>query len=1579
MAGTLDVGDLLWQVLGSLRPGTGSNQKDLQDALDQVRAAVAAGQPSDSILTALHRKLTTVFSATPRASSLISAGLTAPLLLRDLPGVSDLAARLASPPTPPIAPPAGAARPAAVVALRQIPVSAPVPPLVAEWARGVSPVGSHGPFVNEGGERFWIDVYQTVRLVRLVFSPSPLLPPRVIALVPALDGIVRVGDALRLGAGSVWLPAALLVPTRPLNEFVGVRIKGGSLTLTGPAHRDNDTVTVSGDWHARLQLTLDPPAPSPAAPGVGADATNATVHLPATATMTFGAAGLQSIALSSSDCTAYGNSAAFTRTNDAPFYDDGTRSVVVPCHASIDRFTFATQVSTLFACGRVAPVKRAGLGLVTTVTTADKLGPAGGAGTLWLELGTGLTARWTGRASAARISKSVLQLAPGTISLAATTAALPVTQSFMLWEESPRRSSVAFEAPAGTIVYYFAQSGSEGVVAFGATVAHLDRPVAADGRRLSVSMPASAMALIETAADTQVYLLAVDPAASQKPAIAFALENLFIKTFSPALLWLHGPVADDGLASGTLNLRFQAQTLLPTLPDPYAANFESRGVRDGLVGWLTAAITWTDPADARLAFSIDTGATPGPAATHGELPLFGRELGSLFMLDVSSNADQFGVAVPLRSVSQLSIDRVAMVAPASWVGVFTLPPISWEPMLTRQPGPPDPVVAPPPNDGGPALLSADSVTLVPVAPTPLLREYVGAVNKDRHFLARLPLPFGIIGNIDTRTSAGDVPPVFIKTHGVFDMNRPRFDGSLRGGQQVRIVAPDSTIAGMSRHFPAPSHTDLEDTTDYARGILSDDIYRRWAGDFGTTAGKGLPLERYELSGYGASLFSNWRDTTAFGPAIVQARFDVLVGRTKYEVIQMQSTKYPWCATVVRTITIQRTNGGWVLREDSGWQPTTDGLFRFPASAVPDPLELKTPIVPAFSDAAGDIHRGAVRGVVNIRNIRLTGPVFPVGAVSFQPVQFDADVLIDPAVIVKGGLATPAGTRVPARNIDGYIHIDGPMKPHDRKPPAADPVSFVEPATKAEIAALLALKGPAVAPLSCTVSVGGTAVNPAVVLRAAHASVSCHENTANAHLPAALHGTPVLSRDGAWSLGRMKATDTAPNALDPQFAVPLVRPAIGSNGSDRWHLADPADIRRLGDLDKPNVIYGLLQSTGTQKTFFARPQALDAVAQIKVPQPPSFADVAALFNAAGIFPNLGDAFDFDTLKALAVTAGDINFDQQVTVKKVGGKPRETLLMNLGIVQILLRYADEKNNETVVRLKVGQAGGPRWAMTLQRVNLAVVYKNDDLIKLFADAKADAGTQPTFTNINVQYVGFLSVLQDIFSNIQQVARFLPGGAGAGLQVGFSQGRLTIRNEFALPNLPLGTGEITDVAVNIGLALQLSPLGVEFVAGIGRSDKPFRWVVSPLAGTGVVQVGVNNKGLDVLVQAGLGLGLAIDLGIAEGSAAITLGLELNTGVDPFLLKAILSGRASVDVMRGLTSVTITLAAGLGIIPPKNLLDLPVPPDFPKKLGPYTIGFVASVAVGIHISICWVVDIDWDDSWQFRQDITTPEVDLPF
>jgi hypothetical protein len=91
----------------------------------------------------------------------------------------------------------------------------------------------------------------------------------------------------------------------------------------------------------------------------------------------------------------------------------------------------------------------------------------------------------------------------------------------------------------------------------------------------------------------------------------------------------------------------------------------------------------------------------------------------------------------------------------------------------------------------------------------------------------------------------------------------------------------------------------------------------------------------------------------------------------------------------------------------------------------------------------------------------------------------------------------------------------------------------------------------------------------------------------------------------------------------------------------------------------------------------------------------------------------------------------------------------------------------------------------------------------------------------------------------------------------------------------------------------------------------------------------------------------------------------------------ALLTGQASVDVLDGLASATITLTAGLGLTPE------PFPPRLtpidPSQVGGYKpfddIIFQATCAVGIHISVCWLVHVDFDGQWQFSKTIDVPSV----
>ena len=114
----------------------------------------------------------------------------------------------------------------------------------------------------------------------------------------------------------------------------------------------------------------------------------------------------------------------------------------------------------------------------------------------------------------------------------------------------------------------------------------------------------------------------------------------------------------------------------------------------------------------------------------------------------------------------------------------------------------------------------------------------------------------------------------------------------------------------------------------------------------------------------------------------------------------------------------------------------------------------------------------------------------------------------------------------------------------------------------------------------------------------------------------------------------------------------MRPTAPTPGSDRWHLADQADILKLDDAANPSTRYGLVQALGAQKVYFERPRVNNNPDPITLPKPPKLADMGALLGAAAIFPGLNDAFDFQNLKALSASGGD--WDSQRRFRSVAAR-------------------------------------------------------------------------------------------------------------------------------------------------------------------------------------------------------------------------------------------------------------------------------------------------------------------------------------
>lgn len=1475
------------ELTGTLQPATGATHADLERGRSLLASALRSGQSSATIQGA------------------VKVGVN-PLIKEQGENVLHLSGPAPATPTRAF--------------LRSVPSSISVHPSAPAAARGIAVNDSAGPFLTATGSPIWIDSFKVAQL-----TPVTRVTTILVGLFP-VDPVGSTLENLVLKAGSVWLPASLMAATSPKGSFTGFRIKGGTLSFSEPAMPLGGGYDVTPSCVGTLTVDLDPPTATPVGSGPGLDAGAATVNLPTSVTIRFDIATAKVTALSKSQVNAYGQVVDFEWAGSAPTFEAMTNEIATPLNFAPNQFQVAAAKSTLLNMSGAGSIQAASWVLPVVITSQADLGEAAGAGALLLTVGMGLTQRWIGLAQSASLNQTLLHFAPDQIVAMGNGSGAQASGTFGLWQGN----TVDFSATRLFSSFYLSQPNLEWFEVNGIAVGHIDRPVQADGTRFALKVVDGALLLVQT--PTQCLVL-IGTALNTEPngANSIALENALFVVNRPSTMFIFGELDPADLTSvtaGVLTLQFGIRGLLPTLPDPYASNYaaDNVAVSDGAArGTLTPQITWLTPTHPTLTFGLivsNIAGTPVHSAVETE---------RLALLDLSTNADWFGVEfIPAQNAS-ISVDGMALSVPGSGLAVFTVPQVSWEPMQSPPTG-----VIESDNDGGPSSFTVETVNLVRIEPAAALRFLESEVDGGAAFRGHFTLPFGLVADVQATK--------FPQTGGTFRLTQPAFS-NMSGGLQLTLGAPHPELEDAS--LPGTCQAPGTDPNSYAFEVLSSNVATPFNDEFRDQISTQvpppptrIPVKRIDFSGYGTSMFSDWRDSK-IDNGIIKAQFDVIVGRTAFEVVQDQSYLYPWAARTVRTITIERQGAGWMKRTDSGWQAASDGLFIFPGGP----------------DYSNHVHPGAVLGVTNIRNIReVAGGLIAVPPIEYQQVLFDADVVIDPAFRVSQGSHVEAGRQlVPSRDIGGYLQITpGPG------------------ANRQQLADLLNITGPVGGPIACVGNVGGP-TGPQMTAVSMDASID--KTGPDANVVAALRGSLGLPKDGAWTVAKKTGTDV-PAALDPQFHLPLIKNDLLD--PSKWHFADPTDIAQIAT---PNIAYGLVQATGTQKMFFGQP-FIDqkAPANFNLPAPPHYADVGALLNATGLFPDLGAALQFPSVPPLGVSGTDIAFSP-APFQIVGQPP--AALVDFGVVKVLLDYSDggKLDPDTGTRaapilstldVNVTPGGNPTWSMSLDPISLILVTpfgdENDPILRLVGGAKADSNSAPTLTSLDVQYGGALSLVQQVFSKLEQIANFLPGAPFSSLQVSFSNGRLTIQDTFALPELPLGLGYVTDVSLILGATIQLSPPSLHFTAGIGGEAKPFHWLVSPLSGTGVVQVGVQNGDLAILIEAGIGAGLAIDLAIASGSASVVIALQISTDVpppNPFLIKAILTGQASVDVLDGLASVSITLSAALGISPDK----LPIPD---------ALTLYAGVSVGIHLTVCWLVSVDFDGSWDFSETLHKPGI-VPF
>ncbi len=1567
---------------GGLRPSRGSTPDDLREVRRLLAAGLSGGGPSadqDAVTPSIVRgRRLGVGVSRVEVFGLDEA------VVSELTSAADLAA-----------PGGGGVR----VSRRTVPfLTSTEGGSLPAWAAGQRVERTFGPFLDADGRPVWFDIFIRVRQVSIVRSPSAEPFLRVLLRGFAIAGSTNYA----IPAGSVWIAARALTPAAPAGGYVGMRVKGGRLSLTSAATVGGNTLTIGSGVRATLELELDL-GPAAAAPGPGGeDGTAARVELPRRVTFEFTAAGGAVTHADNAAFKAIGGASRLALAHTPATFEPLLNRVLVPF--TTDAATFpAASGSGLIRLSGEAPIQGAGWALAVAVVPPANLGEASGAGGLAVRLAGGVRIGWRGLSGPdVALGAAVVLAESGRVMVAAPAARGPGgRQTLRLWDESDGKSSLvrlAYHPPA--LLRYISQAGvSDALVTTAALEAAVDRPVRADGLRLPLRSASAAVGFIRAASGDQVLIQAPLDGAAGAP-VAMAVSNgLF--TVSPAQVFTLGGTTADGatVTNGTLTVLFRALGLTLTLRDPYVTNqplprrIDDRGGLSSAGPRLTATVRW-DAADPVLTLSLDTatavpsaaaravavaprffavaqakdgGRPPEPGQTRREDEAAGGRLGGIFeevagrvrpsvlLLDVSTNADQLGVGFGLEPRDgqggtglPLKIEGLDLVAPVRNVRLVLLPQFQWEPVTDV----PKPIVVPPvfperlvsANDGGPTILGSNSVHLVPIAPDRVAEQLVERFRQNpggEPVGALFTLPFGI-------RAAATLQPQQVAPTKWADLSLVRpASARFRGGYQIAVVAgpasADPTVESPSLAGAAwQTRNGVEPGTlapngfSVLRGSNSSEGVER---DFNDEMGPGskfsrVPVTRLDLCGYGASTFSRWFNPKAVA-SVSQVRFDVFVGRTAYEVVQVASILYPWAVPVVRTITFERRKEGIVFREDSGWVATGPGLYRFP-----DP-DLNKPIAPAWVGTwfALETHPGVVRGAHDVRRIRETGRVVPhdfLGVhIELLEVRFDADF-----------------------DIEGVV---AGQDPGDGRVPSIDQVGFVQrlpdgyPLPPKALEEILAGEWPVGGPVDCVIEVGGSGQRMRVVRVDVAPAPPLPPGVPE--FAAAARGALELPADGEWTVVRRLTAAEDAGPVDPVAGVPLVRQGRASSPgsvSPWYRFAEAADVLREAS---PEVEFSLLQGSDAHQVLFPRPRVKVGTTAVTSTERALLADAYARATSTGLFPKRSACFvgpgpyqlDVNPQGRFTLAPGG-----PVTFTNIAGGERA--LFDSDALAIRTRYAGP------VTFTLNPTQPQAWSVAIDGVTTSMdLGPFDDLMGFRHVYRAGAGQLPRLEQPRMVYA---PILDPVVSIVQFLADLL------GLDQVFAlepvSGSFKFKAKLSIPlENPLDLQRYIDFgAMKVKGKLE---------AGFGWSKKE-KWfgsikielgmkvlILPPVFANGKTELqlrGTEAAGQEVTIE--MGWGVSVEATLVPKLLAVVA--EFRYGIQVIVS----TGPAGTDWQIGLMVEIVGIAKVL-------IVEIAIRIELLAAIGRKAGGAVEAIGqarFAAEVTICWFLTVSVEYEIEYREDL---------
>ncbi len=1050
------------------------------------------------------------------------------------------------------------------------------------------------------------------------------------------------------------------------------------------------------------------------------------------------------------------------------------------------------------------------------------------------------------------------------------------------------------------------------------------------------------------------------------------------------------------------------------------------------------------------------------------------------LLDVSSNADLFGISFNLfpqrdgvrftpksnaQATDQFPFQAEGMKVVSQGINVktFTVPQISWEPLIN--------ITAPEisgdhpggfnyyPNDGGPMHIintGEDSVALAPIPLTDYLLKNFKDDTQDFKALSFLTLPFGMRalallenkhkatlpdGTVDTRTGSK------------FTFNSEEFENDITGGRQIRLDAGEAFITGESNMFVG-STVQINNVLDFQGNPTGDSTLGRTVTDifnnefllqpFEIIRQRGVPLTRIDLSGYGATTFSNWLNPSAAFAATSQAKFDVVVGRCAHEIIQVVSMIYPWAIKVVRTITIYRVGTGYVYRHDSGWRAESEGRFDFRYFVNENPVDK------IEKESPYEIHPGIVKGLLNVQNIIETDAIKveegqmisakfvdsdglykdnPATAdmldFKLQPVYFDADIEVENLTtgFVEKTVKGEKKKVVPSKKIVGYV----------QSAPRGIPI------TKETLRNLVTVQLGAIGgPLDCEVNLANS--DQKMRLNRFDFNNSFGDNGSDITYALTGRGSVLLPKDGSWSMVKHERSNGEVSPVPADLSIPVIRkgkvltpkkqPATIEITPDNalLRIADPADLLRQPT--NSTVNFGFLQSTDTQKALFLAPSFEWGSKKLNSKIPPLFVDAFRIVNSKGIFPNIGDATT-NFGKAVPLLAGGVNPFPKGTLQDLGQDIQQLMditdtidnvkqqgyqlikeginkfdlpntefdLIDLGDgnFRIYIEYKGKNDAGTETKgdldfniNSLAQGAAETWKSKMENVGIVVDLAGiDRLMRISGSWDSKKGQEASYPGPKLEFSPVLQPVIDILEILQQIqGEDYAGAVASGLKLAMSNKAGSWEYKFEAskeipvlrfpvpdflyndPNAPFKLEAGLKLGAYFNAALQVTTQTNELLPSAGGTlgfyGRLSVMCVSLSAATvyaiGQVNldIGADTKGGPTLhMKFGFGAQIVVGLPVAGNvSVVYMVGVEIFTAEGDLQVSAFLLFEGHAEILAGLVSITIRIEAK-GTVSRKALPD-----------GNSRADMAAQVTFGLDISIAFIINISFTESWQEQRQI---------